>query len=245
MVSIAICDDMTDQLEQLAALTNEYIKERGLVADVRAFSHPDQLLDASAKTPFQLYILDIVMPMLSGVQLGVELRRGDREAQILFVTTEPGFALESFSANPVGYLVKPINKENFFEVLSLAISKTAAVEKATMAIKTKDGLRVVAANSILYCERVRNSVSIALVTMERLDAMTIRVPFTEYLSPLLETGKFVQPHASFVINMARVERMTNTEFVMQGGAVIPIAKGSQAAVKKTYLDYVFDRGTTV
>ncbi len=232
---------MADQLERIAALTNEYIKEHGLSADVRAFSHPDALLESAAKTPFQLYILDIVMPMINGVQLGVELRRCDREAQILFVTTEPSFALESFSANPVGYLVKPVNRQEFFDVLSLALTKIAAIERATMAIKTKDGLRVVAASSILYCERVRNSVSIVLVTMERVDAMTIRVPFTQYLAPLLETGKFVQTHASFVINMARVERVTGNEFVMQGGAVIPIAKGSQAAVKKAYLKYFFER----
>lgn len=242
MLRIAICDDMPDQLESIAALTNEYIKTHRLDADIRTFSHPEELLKATELTQFHLYILDIVMPMLSGVLLGTQLRRLDREAQIIYATTAPEFALDSFAANPLGYLVKPVEKEKLNSLLELAISKIGTPEETTLPVKTKDGLRVLNAESIVCCERLKNTVRIMLATGETVESMSIRSTFSEYISPLLSSGQFVQPHISFLINMNRVERLTDKEFIMRGGAVVPISGKLVAQVRKDYLDYVFKGG---
>ncbi len=239
MLHIAICDDLADQLERIAGFTNEYITQNGLNADVQMFSHPDMLLKIAANERFHIYILDIVMPMLNGIELGVELRRFDREAQIIYTTSEPGFALESFNANPTGYLIKPVEKEKYFEVLELTFSKVHAPEESTIAVKTKNGLRVLNVSAIVCCERVQNAVRVTLATGETITSSSIRVTFLEYVTPLLATKQFLQPHASFVLNMKCVERVMKDEFVMRGGAKVPIAKKQHTAVKQSYLDYMF------
>ncbi len=89
MLRIAVCDDITDELQSLVSLTNQYIAANGLDAEVTEFSHPGELLTDIEAERFHLYILDIVMPMVNGLELGKEIRRLDREAQIIYATTEP------------------------------------------------------------------------------------------------------------------------------------------------------------
>ena len=67
---IAICDDIPDQLETIFKMVNEYIKANNINAETRTFLHPDTLLEYCKTENAQLYLLDVVMPMMSGVQLG-------------------------------------------------------------------------------------------------------------------------------------------------------------------------------
>ncbi|WMJ85746.1 LytR/AlgR family response regulator transcription factor [Anaerocolumna sp. MB42-C2] len=96
MLRIAICDDQPKELEIINEHITEYLDTHTLEAVVSNFSHPDKLLTAIELGNFHLYILDIVMPMVSGIELDKEIRRLDREAQIIYATTEAQFALEAF-----------------------------------------------------------------------------------------------------------------------------------------------------
>ena len=64
MLSIAICDDMPDQLSVISDYINEYIESNDIDAQVLQFTNPDTLLTACETESFHIYILDIVMPMI-------------------------------------------------------------------------------------------------------------------------------------------------------------------------------------
>lgn len=242
MLNIAICDDLPEQLEWIAELTNEYIEKQQINAQVYTFTHPDEILKKAETSQFHIYILDIIMPMMTGVQLGIELRRLDREAQLIYATTAPEFALESFAANPIGYLVKPIEENELYKLLDLAVQKSGIPEEQTFVVKTKEGLRVLNVASIVCCERLGNMVRFTITNGEIIVSRSIRGTFTEYIAPLMTNGQFLQSHVSFLINMNRVERLSDKKFIMRGGSVVPVATKLLAGVRKIYLDYVFARG---
>lgn len=241
MLRIAVCDDLLDQLAIIVEYIKDFIEINALDAEVREFDHPDGLLTACETERFHIYILDIVMPMINGIEVGKEIRRLDREGQIIYATTEPSFAFESFSSNPINYLLKPIDKERLFQTLDLAISKVNTAEENIMTIKTKDGLRVVKLTSIIFCEYVKHTVLYTLMGGERLTTRTISESFSEHVRPLLSDGRFLQPHSSFVLNMSRVEGFSKDGFVMRGGTVIPIPAKQYPAVRDTYMDYLLAR----
>lgn len=83
MLRIAVCDDIDTELRSIAALANEYSSTRGLNAELRAFSHPDALLTVCEKESFHIFLLDMVMPMVSGLELGLEIRRISTDVQII------------------------------------------------------------------------------------------------------------------------------------------------------------------
>lgn len=242
MIQVAICDDMLDQLTLTSNLTDEYIKAHNVDIQVRWFSHPDDLLIALETELFHIYILDIVMPMLNGVQVGREIRKKDREAQIIYVTTEPQFALESFSSNPLNYLIKPLSKELFFDTMSLALSKVTESNQKFFRIKTSDGIRILNHVDIVCCEYIKHTVMYTTSKAEHIVSVTKREPFGDIVAPLLEDYRFIQPHTSYLINMNHVERMTKDTFYMQDGTVVPIAQKRYAQTSDYYLDYLLKKG---
>lgn len=242
MLRIAVCDDMQDELQSLVLLINQYISTKSLDAEVTEFSHPDALLTAIGAESFHLYILDIVMPMVDGLELGKEIRRLDCEAQIIYATTEPQFALQAYAASPINYLIKPIEKQQLFDTLTLAISKADLTEEQTFAVKTADSLRVIKLSDIVCCEYRSHAVIFSLTNGEEVLSRTIRENFSEYSSPILKDRHFLKCHTSFVINMRRVERFAKDSFTLCVSKIVPIAAKQYPAVRDTYMDYLMAKG---
>ena len=242
MLRIAVCDDMPDELQDLVLLTNQYISANSLDAEVTEFSHPDALLHAIEAENFHLYILDIVMPMVSGLEVGKEIRRLDREAQIIYATTEPQFALQAYAASPINYLIKPIDSKQLFDTLTLAISKADLAEEQTFTVKTTESLRVIKLSDIVCCEYRSHAVIFSLANGEDVFSRTFRENFTEYCTPIMKDRHFLRCHTAFVVNMRRVERFSKDSFTLCGGRIVPIAAKQYSAVRDAYMDYLMAKG---
>lgn len=242
MLRIAICDDMPDELESLVLLTNKYISAESLDAEAVKFSHPDGLLQAIEKENFHIYILDIVMPLVNGLELGKEIRHLDREAQIIYATTEPQFALQAYAVSPINYLIKPIEKQELFDTLNLAISKVDLAEEQTFTVKIADGLRVMKLSEIVCCEYRNHAVVFSLVNGKEVVSRTIRENFSEYILPILKDGHFIKCHTSFAVNMKRIERFDRSSFTLAGGKIVPISSKQYTAVRDAYMDYLMAKG---
>jgi DNA-binding LytR/AlgR family response regulator len=237
MLRIAVCDDMEAELHNIAALTREYLTERSISADLMEFSHPDALLNACETGTFHIFLLDMVMPMISGLELGRSIRRISTDAQIIFITTEPGFALDAYSVNPLHYLLKPVDKEALFSALDLAAEKVDYGEEAAVTVKTRNGLRTFPVGIIACCEYARHTIVYTLASGERVETITVSGSFAGHVAKLLRDRRFIQPHAAFAVNMSRVERLTRDGFTMQCGAFVPVSGKQFTAVRNAYMSY--------
>ena len=237
MLKIAICDDVSAELGHVAELTKACLAEAGIDAAVLQFSHPDELLTACETETFHIFLLDMVMPMISGLELGRSIRRLSTDAQIIYITAEPGFALDAYSVNPLHYLLKPVDKEALFAALRLAAEKTAFGEEISITVKTRDGLRTLGADAVVCCEYARHKVIYTLKSGERVATLTLACSFSEHIAPLLRDRRFIQPHAAYAVNMSRAERLSKDGFLMLGGARIPVSGKQFAAVRNAYMSY--------
>lgn len=237
MLRIAICDDMLDQLALLTSFTQEYIEAHKLSAVIRQFSHPDALLTACETEMFHIYLLDMVMPMVSGLEVGQSIRLASRGAQIIYITTEPGYALDAYAVNPLHYLIKPIQRAQLFSVLALAVSKLNLCSEVTITVKTKAGLRTLAAGQIAWCCYQNRAARYTLLDGEQVETTTLSISFAEHTAPLLRDPRFLSPHIAFVLNMSRVEKLTREGFTLRDGGFIPVSSRQYTAVREAYLDY--------
>lgn len=242
MLRIAVCDDMPQDLERVVSLTNRYLSDNSLEVEMKEFYHPDAMLAAIESENFHIYILDIVMPMVNGLELGKEIRRLDREAQIIYTTTESQFALQAYAASPLNYLIKPIDKQQLFDTLNLAISKADIADEKTFTVKTPDSIRVIKLSDIACCEYRSHAVIFNLTNGEELISRTIRENYSEYILPILKDRHFLKCHISFVVNMRRVDSFNRDSFTLYGGKIVPISPKQYSVVRDTYMDYLMAKG---
>ena len=95
-MKIAICDDDRNELLQIQTLLDLYAQERQMEFIVKEYHSSFELASAAANETFQIYLLDILMPVLNGIDLAREIRLMDKAADILFLTSSPEFAVESY-----------------------------------------------------------------------------------------------------------------------------------------------------
>lgn len=238
MIHICICDDKKDQLTNLENLTKQYIASRDLDASLTSFLHPDEMLSVCQKKRYHIYILDVLMPMINVIQVGVEIRRFDPDAIIIFVSISEEYALSSFSARPYNYILKPLNSEEYYQTLDEAISGLNIID-SSFVVYTKEGIQILRTKSIVYVEKLNKKAIIHTNSGEKIESVSIRTSFANYISPLLNEDRFIQPHISYVINMDYVEKITAQEFIMAGNLSVPIVQKKRTAMREAYFNYRF------
>ena len=98
MIKIAFCDDDMEVLHQMNELLDRYRVERNEDITYAAFQSPFELLTEIEKgiRPDILF-LDVVMPGQNGMDVAKEIRQYDTNMKIIFLTSSPEFAVESYS----------------------------------------------------------------------------------------------------------------------------------------------------
>lgn len=239
MLHIALCDDEDVQCALTGELLRQYMRERpSLAARLSVFSSAEALLGQMEDTDsFDLYLLDVIMPGLSGIELGLKLRELGCNSPIIYLTTSPDYAVDSYLAHAFFYLLKPVDPARLFGVLDQAAAQLEQCRSASVSVKTKDGLRRLPLDSLLCAELMGRTVRYTLVGGETVDSVTLRGSFSRQMAPLLADQRFVLCGASFVANLYYVTAVGKGELTLSGGLQLPLSRGVAAQVKKRWGDY--------
>lgn len=124
MIKIAFCDDDMEVLHQMNELLDRYRVERNEDITYAAFQSPFELLTEIEKgiRPDILF-LDVVMPGQNGMDVAKEIRQYDTNMKIIFLTSSPEFAVESYSVGAYFYQLKPIWEESFFQLMDAVLGR--------------------------------------------------------------------------------------------------------------------------
>lgn len=115
---VLLADDHEAMLARVKRLLEKEFQVVGTVLDGQA------ALEAVAELRPDVLILDISMPVLSGMQTAVRLKQEKSEVRIIFLTVheDPDFAREALATGALGYVAKP----RLATDLSLAIKEVLA-----------------------------------------------------------------------------------------------------------------------
>lgn len=114
---IAVCDDDEQDISRIGELLAEYQISREDTIDCRYFMNSTDFLCELRGGEYDLVLLDVLMPGAGGIRAAQELRELDKNVRLVFVSSSPEFAVESYSVGAYNYLLKPIDKASFFSLL--------------------------------------------------------------------------------------------------------------------------------
>lgn len=241
-VNIAICDDDASELEKIRETTLAFIdsKQPEVEITLQIFrSGPELLSFINRSAPFDLIVLDILMPYMTGIEVAEQIRKTNGDCKIIFLTSSPEFAVNSYKVNAFYYLLKPFVKQEFLSLLDKALISIQTDESKSVVIKEKSGLTRIPIHMIGYIESVKHTLNFHLRSGETASCYAKMEEFREYL---LTDGRFVQCHQSFIVNMSLIAQITGKYFVMQDKTMIPISRTLYPQVKDTYIRYFFHGG---
>lgn len=231
---IAVCDDNIDELSRIASLLEDYCRERGSSITYEAFHSAIDLLETMKVIQFDLLLLDILMPGITGMDAAKELRRSDCNIPIIFLTSSREYAVESYRVSAEDYIMKPARKDEIFPILDRQVTRFTQ-EEAYLTLKTGNGIVKLPFSQIVYVEVINRSVQFILANGEVREAYGY---LTDYESDLLSDPHFYKPHRSYVLNLRQVTELNKKGFATKMGRTVPVARDAFSKAKATYMKYL-------
>jgi len=209
---IAICDNVALCLSQVTAVADENNLDTGIGFD--AFSHPEDLLEAAEKTGgYDIYILDVIMPSLNGIELGLKLRDAGYDGKIIYLTSSEEYSLDAFRVKAFDYIIKPILKEAFYKAVDEAASAISQKKDKALLVKSKERSVKLTYDSIMYAEFNKRAISYYLVGGRVVESVTVRTAFSQAMADLLADKRFTACGQSMVVNLDHITEVENTAVV--------------------------------
>ena len=237
-VNIAICDDDVDHISYITELLSTYRKEMMISLRWTSFSSGFALLAALDQGEvYDAVLLDICMNDMNGMEVAKHIRAMGSTMHILFLTSSPLFAVESYCVEATDYLLKPIKKERLYQSLHRLVSRMSATAEQGIVIKDSDGrITRVFWNQLMYLEAMGHYVvfyhanGTTTKTLLSLSALMEQIPVS---------GDFIQSHRSYIVNLRYVHRVEKRALVMLNGTQLPLPKSRYQQISDRFHDIIF------
>lgn len=235
---IAICDDSQKDLLDLKNQINAYGQDHpslGLTCDT--FSDAYELMDRMESKEYSIIFLDIIMPGLNGIDAAKEIRKINEAVEIVFLTSSPEYAVESYAVRANYYLMKPASKESIYSVLDRMMERMEAKEDVIV-LKNAQSISAVPYNTICYTEVFAKTITFYLTDGT---SRQVRGTLSEYAPILLKHMGFFQVHRSYIVNFRNMRELSASGFAVKGSEkIVPIARNLYKDTKEAYINYLFD-----
>lgn len=242
-VKLILCDDNASDLKMLCESADDYITQRGFCGEAVCFSSSEDVLRFS-KNSFEgvisVYLLDVIMPGINGIELGRKIREYDKKSKVIYISSSREYSLDAFSVHAFSYLIKPFSREKLFAELDECLSR-AEVTPQKLSIKTVNSTAILALSEIIAVEYLNHRLTFHLTDNRRIESIYRRQTFDVQAKEILQTGAFLKVSASYLVNYRNIHAVMIDEFIMCDGSRYKITR-KYANARKKYIDYELNGG---
>lgn len=228
--NIGIVDDEQEQIEYLSAIVSKWTNENSHTCDISAFTSAEAFLfENSESDVFDILLLDVEMKSISGIDLAKQLRKNGSRAEIIFITSHFEFYGEGYEVDALHYLIKPIQSDKLFTVLTKATEKLAVVPNSVIVNVNGETVKLFESD-ILYVESFLHYIVIRTKKQE----YKIKESISDFAEKLSED--FYRTHRSYLVSLKNIVRISRTTITLDGGIETPLARGKYDDINRAYIE---------
>ena len=215
---IALVEDSHRDRENVISYFTRLAGETGDHYDLKSFHTGGEFISAY-QPMYDMVLMDIQMPGLSGMEAAHLLRKLDEKVILLFITSLAQYALEGYEVAATDFLVKPVEYPAFRRKIIRALSLVSHDSEEEIILSLRDGVQYrLSPSRIRYIEIQSHNLLIhtpegVLESYGSLNELETR----------LTPGQFIRCHRSYLVNLAHVKAVHGLN-VMVGNEELPLAK---------------------
>lgn len=230
-MKIAVVDDEKVIREYLCDL----IKKQEPGCHLSSYAAGEELLASEER--FDIVFLDIQLEGRNGIETARNLRERQEETVLIFVTGIREYVFEALDLYAFQYLLKPVEKPKFAEVLERAVKEVRKrKERKGLFIKTRN--LMLSQADILYIESKAKKVEIHIAGAK--ESIEIYAAMEKLMGELGED--FYRCHRAYIVNMAHITEYDSDSITLTNGDKIYLAKKKYGEFVKVYMWYLQNGG---
>lgn len=231
-LKIAICDDEQKQMTYVTHVVSSWADKNRHMVDIRTYSSAKSFLfDYLEEKDFDILLLDIEMPEMSGIELAKAVRKENATVQIVFITGYYEYFSDGFDVSALHYLIKPADERKLMPVLDRAVNNLQYRQRSVLLSSPEYDVKVALAD-IQYVE----SENVHVVVHTASGVYRSRISLTKFAEQLDET--FLKVHRSYIVGLKYVKRISRTDITMLNGDLVPISRGMYDTVHAALIKFL-------
>ena len=228
IMNIAICEDNKLECDVLKNKIIQYFKDKDIELKIDVFDIATRILNQSVK--YDIVFMDIEFKNENGLEV-LDVYRKNHSSLNILVTSHKEYMPDGYRIKAFRYLCKPINDLKLTEALDSAIKELN--DKKKFIVETKDGLKVISENEIIYIEAGDKYVGIRTSNDFFCFLGTISC-IKEEINPLM----FVMPHRTYIVNMNFIQRIDDRYVYLCNGELVKISKLRKKEFKEKFFSFI-------
>lgn len=237
MISIAICDDESQELERVHSFLTKYIQKHSQYEiTIHSFSAPLELLSYVGKHGgFDILLLDIYMAGMLGTDVARELRQLGDVGEFIFITTSRDHAIEAFEVEAAQYLIKPYAEAAIYAALDRVMQRINRDRRVIVTLKTTEGVARIAIRDVMFTETCRNNYQIVHTIQGK--KLEVRVTATQLYELLSQNKFFVRCGASINLNLKYIRQISKDTITFDNGEHLAYPYRAYPKLKDDFLRF--------
>lgn len=233
MFRIAVIDDNPVFLEKSRRITESFFGEQKITYEIKIYKYAALVLEDIKKDLFfDIFLLDIKMPEMNGMELARQICQIYDTSYIIFLTSYVQYSIRGYEYNAWRYILKsemdvklPLAYESLIGRLQQKKEKFYIIEHPKKILKIlyediyyiyKDGKKTVFVTKDCFWN----------------DRVTL-----EQVMQVLDDPMFTRCERGNIVNIRHVMSMVGYELIMRNGERIPVSSRLIKTVKKAIIEY--------
>jgi len=235
-MKIAICEDDLKMAAKIENLVGDCFSDANKY-ETEVFYSGETLIENLKinNNEYQLYLLDIELKEINGLEAAKYIRQHDLNAVIIFITTHVELMSEAFDVLAFHFLVKPIDEKKAKTIILRAI-ESLNIKKTVFQYSIRKRLYSIYLEQIEYFESFNRKIAIHCHD----EVIEYYGNINEVLDKV-DSNLFVQVHKSYVVNMDFIKVMEGESITLNSGAKIAITNKYAQAFNISYRNFVLKR----
>ncbi len=232
MLRIAICDDSREDRKTILDFVCGYYKKHDMDTQIDDFETAGKLL--SAEDTYDIYLLDVIMPDMTGIETAKCLLKKSEAPVIIFITSSLESAVDGYRVNAAGFVLKPLIQQDIEETLRRVMEQNFKLRESSISIVHNRVPMKLKLSRILYFE---NRLHRVYIVLRNGDILSIHQKLNELQEELKPLTCFLRCHQSYIVNLNYVEALEPIGFLMINGQTVPVSRNFYKECKHVYYHF--------
>lgn len=234
---IAICDDEQIILNTTMHMIEGIIDECGYIGEFYNFNSGQELVKSLEEDLifYDIYILDINLNDINGIEVAKRIREFDNSAIIIFLTSHKDWMEEAFDVQAFHYLIKPIDRKKLEGVFKKILNYFSN-RKILYYFKQGKKLYSIPYKNIYYFESDKRKIKIATDKGEYYYYDTI-----SNIEKIVGDELFTRTHVAYFVNMDYIRNFDGKDVALENGMSIPVSKKYVESFNINFMKYLKKR----
>ncbi|MDC7286276.1 LytTR family DNA-binding domain-containing protein [Blautia schinkii] len=232
MIKVMILDDEQLYLDKQKQITEKYFAEKGIPCEIDIFLNAEWFLCGLDEEIYDLYILDVEMPGMNGIQVAKEIRKRYPEPVIIFVTNYLEYAVEAYEVNTYRYIPKMALDTKLPQAYDALLPEIMEKEERYYIIEKKGELEKIAYSDIFYLKKEGKYV----VFVHRRGESRVRKSL-KLVQEELDSDEFLLVDKGYVANIRHVMKLKGYDLYLRDGMILPVGTARFGQVKQAIVDF--------